>query len=119
MQLIRRIPAIIAAVSLGACANNPAVLAPSDDIVLPVALIRANPAYTEDALQAGIEGVVQLECVIGTDGAVSEIRLVQSLDPGLDATAIDAASRWRFEPGTRDGVPVSVRVPVEMHFSLR
>jgi hypothetical protein len=32
--------------------------------------------------------------------------------------AIEAASQWRFRPGTKDGEPVSTHATVQMNFSL-
>jgi protein TonB len=79
------------------------------------------PNYTGDALRARIEGKVELEIVVLPDGTVGRIRLLRSLDSrfGLDQEAIDAVRRWRFEPGRQFGKAVSVRVGVELSFTLR
>jgi TonB family protein len=47
--------------------------------------------------------------------------VVQSLDSeyGLDDEAVKALKQWEFEPGTKDGAPVAVRVDVEMTFKLK
>jgi TonB family protein len=37
---------------------------------------------------------------------------------GLDEKAIEAVSRWRFEPGLKNGQPVAVQIGVEVVFRL-
>jgi TonB family protein len=55
------------------------------------------------------------------DGTVADVNILQSLDPkyGLDETAVATAQGWRFEPGTRGGEPVAVRIMIEFEFNLR
>jgi TonB family protein len=94
---------------------------PVKGITYPRVLNHIVPEYTEEARQKRISGNVLLECVVGTDGTVSDVRVVRSLDQtyGLDQAAIDAARKYRFAPGTKDGVPVPVAVSIEMTFTLR
>ena len=66
-----------------------------------------------------VQGVVGLLAIVETDGSVGDVRVVRSLDPGLDQQAIAAAKRWRFKPATKDGVAVRVVVPMSIGFSLK
>ncbi len=66
-----------------------------------------------------IEGEVIMECVVKADGKVGDIRIVKSLDPDLDQAAIDAASQWEFDPGTKNGKPVDVLVTITIGFTLK
>jgi protein TonB len=79
------------------------------------------PKYTPDAMQRKIQGEVVLEGVIGADGRVERVRLVQSLDPrfGLDENAKIAAMQWRFLPCRKDGKPVACVALFGLTFSLR
>lgn len=90
-------------------------------VTLPKVIAEVKPQYTPEAMQARIEGTVMLSAVVRTDGEPEDIEITQSLDTehGLDKQAADALSQWRFEPGSKDGKPVPVRVDVEMRFSLR
>ncbi len=45
--------------------------------------------------------------------------MIKPLHPQLDEAAAQALARWMFVPGMKDGVPVPVRVEVEMSFALR
>jgi len=93
---------------------------PGNGVSLPRVLQQAKPHYTSEAMRAGVQGTVLLECVVSTDGTVSNARVLHSLDStlGLDDEAIKAAKQWRFAPGTRNGEPVPVLVSIELTFTL-
>jgi TonB family protein len=55
---------------------------------------------------------------ISATGEVDAVRLVQPLEPGLDANAIDAVSRCTFTPATKDGKPVAVQFEVTIGFDM-
>jgi periplasmic protein TonB len=75
--------------------------------------------YTDDARRQGIEGDVVLEIVVRRDGSVGDVRVLRSLDRGLDQRAVDAVRQWRFAPAHRHGVAVDVIVEVAVGFKLR
>jgi TonB family protein len=87
----------------------------------PIPVRRPPPAYTPAAMRARLQGTVVLNCVVQTDGTCTDIRVMQSLDAalGLDEQAIASARQWRFRPGFRLGVPVPVRVTLEIAFNIR
>jgi TonB family protein len=90
-------------------------------ITLPKVVSEVKPRYTAEAIRARIEGTVTMTTVVRTDGKPSDVEITQSLDTehGLDDQAIAALKQWQFEPGRKDGKPVSVRVTIEMRFSLK
>jgi protein TonB len=102
-----------------AAAQTQEVYKPGPGITPPVVIKDGAPRYTADAMDAKVQGVVELECVVGTNGEPRDIRVVRALDPGLDKEAIAAVERWRFKPGTKDGQAVPVQVTIEMAFTLR
>jgi TonB family protein len=88
----------------------------------PVNLIsQVRPAYTADAMAAGIEGVVEVQALVDAEGKVAFARVLRSLDAvhGLDAEAVRAAKQWRFRPASKDGHPVGTVVTIEMTMTLR
>lgn len=85
----------------------------------PVAHRKVDPKYVATAIADKIEGKVQLACVIGTDGRVSNVELVRGLDDRLNASAEEAMAKWEFTPATRRGEPVAVDVLVEIPFHLQ
>ena len=76
------------------------------------------PKYPSAAMRAKIQGIVEVEAVVLTDGTVGDVRVIKSLDItfGLDAQAIAAAKRWQFKPGTYNGQPVPVIVTLLLEF---
>ena len=91
-----------------------------DGVTDPRVVRQVAPAYPIEAMRAGVHGVVRLEAIVGADGSVEDVRVVQSLDRvhGLDAEAVRAAREWRFEAGLKDGAPVPVALTIEMTFAI-
>ncbi|MBI3403034.1 MAG: energy transducer TonB [Acidobacteria bacterium] len=92
---------------------------PGGAVTSPRVLTQTRPTYTSEALSAKIQGPVWLELVVTREGRPDAIRVVRSLDPGLDAEAVKAVREWRFAPGRLANVPVDVLVTVVMDFSIR
>ena len=88
-------------------------------VVAPVLLKQVTPKYTADAMRQRIQGVVALEVVINREGIPVAIRIMRSLDPGLDNEAIAAARAWRFTPGRIGNTPVDVVVTILLDFNVR
>ena len=84
----------------------------------PRALDTPDPEYSEEARKAKYQGTVVLWLIVGPDGKARDIRISRPLGMGLDQKAIEAVSRWRFEPAMKDGRPVAVQINVEVNFRL-
>jgi TonB family protein len=96
------------------------VLRPGAGVTAPVLVQETKPNYTGEAMRARIQGLVELECVVQTDGSVGPVRVTRSLDAmyGLDEQATRTLKQWRFRPGMKDGTPVPVVVAVQMSYTL-
>lgn len=88
-------------------------------IVPPKILEKSEPQYTDEARDAKIQGPVVLSIVVGVDQAVHDIKVIKSLDPGLDANAVASIRAWRFQPATKEGKPVPVRAMIQVNFHLK
>ena len=64
----------------------------------------------------GVDGHINLEAGIGTDGSVTEVRVVKSDRPELEAPAIAAVSQWQFTQTLLNCVPVEVKMKVDVDF---
>lgn len=93
---------------------------PGSGIVNPTILLEVPPKYTAEAMRAKVQGVVELEAVVGVNGMITEIRVGKSLDRvfGLDEEAIRTAKQWRFRAGTFQGKPVPVLVTIVIEFRI-
>jgi periplasmic protein TonB len=94
---------------------------PGHGVSWPRLVQEVKPNYTADAMRAQLQGLVELEIVVLPDGSVGRVSIVRSLDSrfGLDAEAIKAVRRWRFDPARRAGKAIAARVGVELSFNLR
>ena len=88
------------------------------DIKEPKKIKDVKPVYPEAAKSAGIQGIVIIETVIGTDGAVNEAKVLRSV-PELDRAAIDAVMQWKYTPTLLNGKAVEVIMTVTVTFSLQ
>lgn len=85
----------------------------------PVLIHQVSPKYTPDAMRQKITGTVVMECIVALTGACVDVRVTESLDPGLDRGAVNALEQSRFQPGQRLNKPVPVLVTMKTSFSLR
>jgi TonB family protein len=88
------------------------------NVTSPVPVYDPDPPYTKEARKANYSGGVSLIIVIDTEGNVIDARVTKSAAYGLDESAMDTVRTWKFKPATRDGVPVRVRVSVQVTFRL-
>ena len=65
--------------------------------------------YPEEARAEGITGRVMVQFIILADGNVTNVRVIKSAHPLLDAEAVRViSSSPKWEPGFQDGKPVNV-----------
>jgi protein TonB len=83
----------------------------------PKVLKAVMPAYPEIAKQAGLEGLVTLKLLVGTDGRVLGVVVLDGM-PVLNEAAIQAARQYLFQPALSSGRPVAVWVAVPFRFRL-
>ena len=79
-----------------------------------------NIKYPEAAEKAGEQGRVVVNFIVEKDGAVSNVKVVRSVTPTLDAEAvrvIKAMPKW--VPGKQDGKLVRVKYNVPVSFRLQ
>jgi TonB family protein len=77
-----------------------------------------DPEFSEQARQAGYDGICVLELVVDAEGMPRDIKVTHPVGMGLDEKAREAVRQWRFKPGMKDGEPVAVRINVETNFHL-
>jgi protein TonB len=93
---------------------QPIIIAPA----IPSAGL-SEPIYPASEIRAGHTGTALLLLEILPNGRVGEVRLEQSSGfSKLDQSAMREARKWRFVPGTRDGVPFKLWKQVPIKFEL-
>jgi TonB family protein len=82
-------------------------------------LKKVAPVFPESARSAGVEGEVVLDAVIGTDGKVLSLRVMNTeVDPSLAMSAVEAVRQWRYKPTLQNGSSVQVDTTVMVKYSL-
>jgi TonB family protein len=91
----------------------------TDDITPPRLSEVASPEYTAEAKKKRIEGSVTVAIVLDKKGDVVDAKVVKGLGHGLDENAILAVKEWKYKPAEKDGVPVAVKMDVQVDFFMR
>ena len=86
------------------------------DLTSPVAIHTTDPAYPLELMRHNVQGTVTLYAVIDSDGSVSDVKVLQSVDDRLDEFARAALTRWKFHPATKNGNPVALETVVVIPF---
>jgi protein TonB len=91
---------------------------PVMDYDQPPRLIRqTRPVYPQEAFIKKIEGVVEVEIFIDTNGRVARARILRSV-PMLDAAAIETVKQWVFAPAVKGGRPVPTTAIAPVTFRI-
>jgi protein TonB len=81
----------------------------------PSLLSKVDPAYTREALEAKVEGLMIVRCVITTQGALERCRIVKGL-PHMNEAVLTALTMWRYTPTAYQGqlVNIDYNIPVRL-----
>jgi len=96
--------------------KNPAEAGPC--ATAPKVLSKVSPSYPDRARQNRKEGTVTLGLIVTKDGSAKGVHVVKGVDNDIDQAAIEAVSRWKFDPGTYQGNAVDVELTATVNFRL-
>lgn len=83
------------------------------------AFLSNNLVYPKEAIEAGIEGKVFVDFVVGKDGSIRDVQVRRHVHPLLDAEAIRVVkSMPNWKPAENYGEPVSSRFTLPLSFSF-
>jgi TonB family protein len=104
---------------IGGVGSGPTPVRVGGNIRAPRKTVNVPPEYPKRMVEAGLEGQVSVEAVVGIDGRVARARaMTVEAHPDLAQAAVDAVRQWRFEPTLLNGKPVEVVMTVTVNFSL-
>jgi TonB family protein len=95
---------------------NPVAPAPSEggaavefneSMTAPTMISGPSPEYTQEAIDRGIEGTMQVRCVVTVAGQVRNCKVLKGL-PYMDSAVIQALQGRNYRPAVADGKPVDV-----------
>jgi protein TonB len=88
----------------------------SGDIKPPRVISRNEPNYPQQARKGQAAGPIVIWMIVDSDGGTRDIHVHHGISPELDHAAVEAVEKWRFEPATTEGKPVSVRIAIQFDF---
>ena len=94
------------------------VYTPGGDVKAPKVVHYVEPQFSSSSKEAFVEGVVKLKTTVTPDGLPSDIEVTKGLNAEENQSAVEAVKQWRFQPGTKGGEAVHVRVNIEIAFNL-
>jgi periplasmic protein TonB len=90
----------------------------SGELMAAMLVNRMEPKYPTMAIAAHISGTVHLRAIIGKDGTVRQLEVVDG-NPLLAQAAKVAVQNWRYQPTRLNGEPVEVETYVTVNFVLK
>ena len=90
----------------------------ASELSTPEAVRKVDPMYVAAAAREKVQGTVTLAALVLKDGTLANIRVVGSLDPRLDSSAVAALTQWRFQPARKNGVPIDLEVLIQIPFRI-
>jgi TonB family protein len=88
------------------------------EVTPPRQTFAPEPEFSGEARASKFQGIVTVSTVVDSSGKAMDIQILSPLGLGLDEKAVDAVRGWKFEPATRQGKPVAVKIALEMDFHL-
>jgi len=89
-----------------------------DNTITPIT--KTPPIYPFQAKRRGIEGWVKVKFLVNIDGMVEKISIVESEPEAVfEESVLDTLPKWRFTPGTMEGIKVNTWVITTIRFELK
>jgi protein TonB len=85
---------------------------------IPAVRYEATPVYPPDLRRSSISGEVDVLLIVDASGRVANATVQFSSNPGFEESALRAAYKWRFEPGIRNGSPVSFKMLLPLKYRI-
>jgi len=109
--------ALLAVLAIGFSLAQEAVKKVTRAEALQAATSKVQPDYPPIARQLKVEGVVELEALVGENGKVEKVTIVSG-NAMLTRAGAEALKQWKFTPFTEDAKPVKVLAPVTFAFKM-
>jgi TonB family protein len=87
------------------------------NVIMARLIHQVMPEYPADAKAQGMQGTVLLHALIGADGHVHDLQVMQG-PCSLAQSAVNAVSQWLYKPTLLAGEPVQVDTTITVIFNL-
>ncbi len=89
-----------------------------NEIIPPTAIYKVDPTHPAELYARGIEGEAIIIASVDIFGTVVDPEVDRATHEEFGLAAMLAASEWIFEPATKNGVPMAVRVKIPFSFKI-
>jgi TonB family protein len=101
---------------------TPAILAATalefnDTMTAPAMISGPAPEYTADAVERGIEGNMQVRCVVTAEGQVRACKVIKGL-PFMNFAVVDALEQRKYKPALAQGKAVDIYYTFNIRLKL-
>jgi len=93
----------------------------SDDVDTPPVVLKSQAlTWPMGAMRSKHKGVVVVKLTVNATGGVDDVEVLRTDDTGwgIPEAAIEAASGYRYKPGTKDGVAITTNAFVTWHYDF-
>lgn len=84
----------------------------------PQAIYAPDPQYSEAARVLKYSANVELGVIVGADGNPKDVWVTKQAGLGLDQKSVETIGKWKFRPGTKDGLAVPVLINIQTSFHV-
>lgn len=105
-------------VSAGLTEQNAGVSKVPAIVIAGGIVTKVNPVYPEEAKQKHISGAVHLRALIGADGRIHDLQVIDAPDASLAISAIAAVRQWIYKPYLLNGLPTSIETTITVNYSF-
>ena len=88
-----------------------------EQMTAPAMISGPAPEYTPEAIERGVEGSMQVRCVVTAEGQVRTCKVVKGL-PFMNTAVIGALERRKYKPAAAHGKPVDVYYTFNIRLKL-
>ena len=93
-------------------------VSPDDTIKAPVAVYKVSPKHPQALYELAIEGSAVVIVTVDMFGKAKEPEVESATHREFGIAASLAASEWQFEPATKNGIPIEIRVNLPFRFEI-
>jgi TonB family protein len=89
----------------------------NDTMTVPAMISGPSPEYTAEAVDRGVEGNMQVRCVVTAEGQVRACKVIKGL-PFMNVAVVDALEQRKYKPALAQGKAVDVYYTFNIRLKL-
>ncbi len=96
--------------------NSDAIYHVGGGVSAPKLVSSTEPKFPLGHTEKNFSSSCLISFIVNASGSPEQLKVVRSLGPDFDQSALDAVKQYRFEPAMFSGQPVAVSLKVEVNF---